>query len=128
MSETGLQALKFGLVGIANTALGLSVILVCMYVFGFPPVIANVIGYAAGLCLSFYGNSRWTFRHGTSRHSGVRFLLAFGISYLANLAILLGALRLGLSPLVAQILAVMTYTAIFFVLSKFFVFPEPSER
>ena len=52
MKHTGLQALKFGLVGVANTVLGLAVILAAMSLLGLSPLLSNVVGYAAGLCLS----------------------------------------------------------------------------
>lgn len=118
-----LQFVRFCLVGLINTIIGLSVILGLMHLFDLHPVLANMSGYAAGLCFSFYANGRWTFRQRPSRAAGLRFMLAFGVSYLANIGVLL--LCLGytdIPPTFAQILAMITYTATFFLLCKIYVF------
>ncbi len=129
MTSIGLQALKFGLVGVANTALGLAVILASMSLLGLSPVLANVVGYAAGLCLSFYVNSRWTFGHRASAGTAARFTLAFGVSYLMNVAVLLIGLHVfEASAVTAQVFAVVTYSVVFFVLSKGFVYTNENNR
>lgn len=117
------QAVKFGLVGTVNTAVGLLVIYSLMLGFDFSPVFSNVGGYAVGLCVSFTLNSLWTFRQPMSLNTALRFLLAFVISYGVNLAVLLiliGPVRM--SAEWAQILAIMSYTMSFFVISRMLVF------
>ena len=118
------QALSFGLVGVVNTAIGFGVITLAQVVFGLHPVPSNVLGYAAGLTNSYLMNRAFTFR-GSAHSTGtaLRFLLAFGISYGANLVVLLGLMRV--SPehaLLWQAVAMVTYTAIFFLISKLYVF------
>ncbi len=54
------RPIKFGLVGVGNTAFGLTVIYLCKAA-GMADVPANVAGYACGLILSFQLNKAWTF-------------------------------------------------------------------
>lgn len=124
MRDTIRQAISFGLVGVMNTAIGFGTIVVAQSVFGLHPVLANVLGYAAGLTNSFFMNRAITFQDAArDRASIVRFLVAFAVAYGANLMVLL--ILLSLMPgaaLVWQAVAMVVYTGIFFVLSKFYVF------
>jgi putative flippase GtrA len=118
------QALRFGLVGLANTAVGLGVTYAAMAFGGAGPYAANGLGYAVGLCVSFVLNRRWTFRStGAPRREAARFLTTFAVAYGVNLAVLHAAVAgLGVDPYLAQPIAMAFYTAIFFVLSRAFVF------
>ena len=117
------QFLRFGLVGILNTAVGLGTIFALMYGLGLGAVLSNLIGYGIGLCVSFVLNSRWTFGAAVTPGTALRFLLAFGLSYLANLGMLLFCMGPpGMHPGLAQLVAMVTYTIVFFVLSRTIVF------
>ena len=123
--RTRTQLLMFLLVGLGNTAIGLSVILGLMWIFGLHPVLANVAGYAAGLCFSFFANGRWTFGQRATGARAVRFMLAFAASYLVNLGMLMGLIEgTGLPPALAQICAMASYTGVFFLLSRSYVFAK----
>ncbi|MEJ6396238.1 GtrA family protein [Gymnodinialimonas sp. 2305UL16-5] len=124
MRDTIRQAISFGLVGVLNTAIGFGTIVLAQTVFGLPPVVSNILGYAAGLTNSFFMNRAITFR-GASRDlaAAIRFLVAFAIAYGANLAVLLGLLSVAPEAALAwQAVAMIVYTGVFFVLSKFYVF------
>lgn len=116
------QALRYGLVGVANTIVGLGTILALQGLAGWGPFAANAGGYATGLATSFLLNRAWTF--GARDRAGRRllhFLLAFGAAYTANLLVL--ALLLNpLGHLVAQLVAMATYTVLFFILCRRMVF------
>ena len=120
------QAARFGAVGVVNTLVGYGVIYLCMLGLGLSPVVSNVAGYAIGLCCSFMLNRRLTFRsRGSARREAARFLLAFAAAYACNLLVLMFAMReLGVHPVWAQLVAGVAYTAVFFLLSKFFVFND----
>lgn len=115
------EAVLFGLVGIANTAVGYGTILVLMAA-NIGPVVANIGGYALGLCCSYILNSRVTF---ANRRAGggrvLRFLAVFAICWLLNLAVLTLTLT-HLPAALAQLAAMVAYTALFFFLSRAFVF------
>lgn len=110
--------------GALNTMLGLSVIYGLM-LLAVHAVVSNLIGYAAGLALAFTLNRSWTFRVKFARAQVLKYILAFLISYGLNLAILKTALTmLHMNPFLAQLPALATYTASFFLLSKHYVFHE----
>lgn len=116
------MGLRFLLTGVANTAVGLIVVSLCQWV-GWSPYVANAVGYAAGLAFGFVLNRSWTF--GDRRRAVItapRYLLAFAVSYGANLAVLAGGLHLSLPVTLAQAAALSTYSVVFFLLCRYFVF------
>jgi putative flippase GtrA len=120
-------ALRFLLVGLLNTAVGLLVVTICGEWLGWSPYLANAVGYAAGLAFGFVMNRVWTFAD--RRRAAItapRYLIAFGISYGANLVVLAGGLRvLSLPTTISQAAALSTYSLVFFLLCRYFVF-EPA--
>ncbi|TCM21353.1 putative flippase GtrA [Novosphingobium sp. PhB165] len=116
---------RFVLVGAANTAIGYGLIL-CWLFAGLGDYGANVLGFAMGLPISYLMHRSLTFRarHRPSRAEIVRYVLAFLTAYGANLGVIaLGrAAGLGGSALL-QALAVCTYAALLFVLTRLIVFP-----
>lgn len=118
------QILRFGLVGILNTLIGLSCIYLVIYFFNADAGIANAVGYAIGLLVSFLLNRMWTFND-NKRIAAVlpKFLLVAVISYLLNLAaVVIGNRHFGINPYVVQLLGMMVYTPIMFAGCRIFVF------
>jgi putative flippase GtrA len=56
------QFVKFGIVGVSNTVLGLGVYAVLLKGFGVWYLAASALGFAAGATNGFLWNRRWTFR------------------------------------------------------------------
>lgn len=117
------EALLFAGVGLVNTALSLSVIWIASRV-GMGPYLANMAGYAVGLINSFFMNRAVTFRKQSSAPGAAsRFLLTFAVAYVVNLTVLTAGLSISdAHEFLWQILAMITYTVVFFTLSKWFVF------
>ena len=115
---------RFGLVGVVNTAVGFAVIVALMAGAGWPPLAANVGGYAIGIVLSYLLNRRFTLPQRSMRRGGVlRFVFAFLLAYGVNLAILwLSIHLLGVPHLLAQVLAIGSYAVWFFIMCRFYVF------
>lgn len=118
------RPLRFLVVGCANTAVGLGVIYFAKFVLRFDDVAANAAGFACGLSVSYVLNSTWTFEHGRNDVSTVcRFLVAFAVSYAANLCILWYSIeRASMNSYMAQATALLVYVVCFYLLSKLFVF------
>lgn len=117
------SAIRFCLVGLVNTAVGLSLIYAGKFIFGLGDILANAIGYAIGLMVSFTLNSRWTFRYdGPVWPALLRFLVTFAISYAANIATVLAVIGAGGNSYLAHAIAVVPYTTTFYLLSRFMVF------
>ena len=118
-----LQIVRFVLAGIINTAVGQSVTILCFFVLG-NIFTANIIGYSVGLSISYFLNSRWVF--GRSRHlqwlSLFRFVLVVLVSFLINIALIYGLVRLGCPYVFAQLSGAGAYTLTSFLLFKLWVF------
>jgi putative flippase GtrA len=124
------RLLRFGLTGLANSAVGWAVIFGGLWA-GMSGLAANAAGYAVGLMLSFTLNRRFVFgvKGAVSAREVMKFLAAFAVAYAANVAVLLAAQSvLGADSALAQLPAIGAYIVIFFLLSQFFVFkPAASE-
>jgi putative flippase GtrA len=113
--------------GLLNTAAGFSAIFLLM-ALGAPLLVANVAGYAVGFLLGFVVSKKMVFRsNGAYAREGMRYLLSFGIAFLANLAALGAALHVwSVNGYVAQVAGAVAYTASMYILSRYFVFGSPA--
>lgn len=118
------QALRFGLVGLANTAIGLLAIYAALYFISADPAIANAIGYGVGMVVSFILNRTWTFRDSRSITNVLpRYILIAAISYLINLVVVLvGTYHFGVGPYLIQFFGIGVYTLSMFLGCRWFVF------
>lgn len=118
-----LRVVRFGLVGLLNSVLGYSVIVI-MLRSGAGDIAANVAGYAVGLTVGFALNMRWTFgRSGCEPAAIARYGLAFLIAYAVNLVVIAGAGQLGLveNPLV-HLAGMVVYSGTLYLLASRLVF------
>lgn len=115
---------RFILVGILNTAIGYCFILAALWA-GAGDYPANMIGFSLGLPISYALHRLWTFRprHRPNVAEVLRYLAAFAISYGFNLGVVAAGREAGYveNPLV-QGLAICTYAAVFYVISRRLVF------
>jgi len=116
--------LRFLVVGVLNTLIGLLAIYLGKWWLGLGDVLANLFGYAIGLCFSFVVNRSWTFDHsGAVVPALMRFVVVFGIAYALNLATVLAAIRVfGINAYIAQALGIVPYTLFFFLGSRYYAF------
>jgi putative flippase GtrA len=121
------QLLRFGVVGLVNTAIGLVAIYGLMFFFGAGAAVANAVGYAVGLGVSFALNSMWTFNSSQRvAHVLPKYVLTAAACYLLNLGVVMvSTTRLSANPYLAQLLGVGTYTVCMFVGCRWFVFLPP---
>ncbi len=124
------RLLRFGLTGLANSAVGWAVIFGGLWA-GLSGLAANAAGFGVGLVLSFTLNRRFVFgvRGAVRGREVAKFLAAFAVAYGVNLAVLFAAQGvLGKDSALAQLPAIGAYMVIFFLLSQFVVFKAaPSE-
>ena len=121
------QSLRFAAVGLVNTAIGLLAIYAVIFFFNANPALANAIGYAIGLTVSFLLNRLWTFGDTQSIAKVLpSYLLAAAISYLLNLSVvLLGTYHFGVGPYLVQLFGIGVYTVTMFLGCRWFVFQAP---
>lgn len=118
------QFVRYCLVGLVNTAVGLSLIYAGMLFFNLPPGVANAAGFSVGVCVSYVLNKRFTFRsNAAAGRSFAMFAAVVAAGYAANLALVLFAVHTaGLNPYLAQPLGIGVYTVIVFLGSRYIVF------
>lgn len=117
------QFARFGVVGLANTAIGSGLILVLAWQ-GIDPFAANLVGYVVGTAFSFVANSTWTFGHAPTGRRLVRFFAVVAGAYLFNLAVLALFLRLGWSGVASQLPAMVCFTMANFLGQRYFTFRQ----
>ncbi|MFZ1427239.1 MAG: GtrA family protein [Geminicoccaceae bacterium] len=115
----GLQYGRFALVGLGATIVHVLVYAATIEWLALPPLLANALGFATGVNLSFVGHRRWTFRTeapAASRRSLFRFWAVALIGLALNTAfvqIVTGTLMLHYIwsiPLIAGVTPVLTFT------------------
>jgi len=118
--------MRFILVGLVNTLLGLLLIWGAKIVLGASDLVANIAGYAIGVTVSFMLNKRWTFGfRGNRIASLVRFLIVFAVSYAANIVTVLGMISATtINPFWCQAFGVAPYSILLYIGCRCYVFPE----
>jgi len=122
-----ISALRYGLAGVVNTLVGFSIIVALDVGLRLPAHLANAIGYAVGICVSFVLSKVFVFRaRRTTRSAPVRYLVAVAAAFALNQGVLTLARLLAphgaLFDIAAQGAAVVSYTGTLFLLSHFWVF------
>lgn len=117
------QALRFGLVGLLNTAVGGGAIFIFQY-SGMNPYFANLFGYCLGMVLSFILNRNWTFKSDLMDVGRKRsFILVVCVSYSLNfLTLALAEEIFGMSEVLSQLPAMVIYSIANFFGQRNFVF------
>ena len=107
------QLSRYAVVGVLNTAVGLSLIYAAMLI-GWGDIISNFVGCA---------NGAWTFRSRLSGARAAKYALLMTLAYLLNVAVMVASRDvLGVDRYVSQLFGVMAYTALGFVGSRVYVF------
>jgi len=115
------EFLKYNLVGVANTLVGFSIVFSLMF-FGLHAIESNMIGYAIGAVLSFYLNSKYTFKSKLTKVLALKFFGVLLVSYFLNFLVLKWLLSTEVDPYMAQLFSAVVYTISSFVFMKVFVF------
>ena len=106
-----LQFLKFGLVGLGNTAISYLVYLALVYV-GVYYIAASVASFAVGVLNSFFWNHKYVFKDETGERSVTRSLIKTYVAYAFTGLIVQNVLLY----VYVEALKMSEYAALFFVL------------
>lgn len=112
---------RYSLVGLINTLVTV-VIITVLTLLGVDLLVANAVGFGAGLLSSYIGNRYFTFRQGNNKAIG-KFLFGFAIAYAANILVAY-FVRDKFQPhdLIAQFSGMLTYNVAFFLMMKTWIF------
>jgi putative flippase GtrA len=127
--ETLRQLVIFGLVGVTATITHYTTALTCHEMIGFNLHVANFIGYACAVGVSYFGHGLLTFRVKLNRSVLRRFVLVSVTTYLASAAILAGLEEgLNVPHRLSLAVVVMIIPLISFLLNKLWVYRHPEAR
>ena len=123
------SAVRFLIVGAVNTMIGLVVIFAAKWLLGMGDITANLIGYGAGLVVSFRMHTLYTFRYsGPQFIVLVKYVVVLFASYLMNLGCVLTAIHaLQINSYLAQAIGVVPYTFCMYLCSRSLVFVHPKK-
>ena len=116
------QLFRFILVGVLNTGFGYSVFVLLSWI-GLGASTALLIATIMGVLFNFVTTGRLVFNNRDIRLL-CRFLVAYALVYLINLALLTFMQMRGLAAIPAQGLCLLAMVPVSFVLQKLFVFKE----
>lgn len=119
-------AIKYGLVGVANTAITAFVMVVGAFV-DWHYVAYSTLGYVAGIVSSYFLNLRFTFRvRKRFASTFLRFVSVCGICFLVAQGCQIALIEIfGVGEAIAVALAMVLYTGVGFALNRALVFrPE----
>lgn len=121
------RAVRYGLVGVLNGIVSLTVIAALDLGLHLRPELANAVGYAAGVAVGFTLARTFVFRDKNGvRTTGPRYVLVIATAFLLNQLVLHFALRaLGsgaLNHMLAQLSGMVAYTGFSFLTCNLWVF------
>ena len=121
------QFIKFGIVGLSNTAISLGVYYLLIY-FGMHYILANFLGFVVSVINAFFWSSRFVFTEGeeTSKvKSFSKVFVTYGGSFLVStclITIFVEVFRI--SEWLAPLLRLLVTVPLNFILNKFWAFKE----
>jgi putative flippase GtrA len=121
-----LTFIKYALVGVLNTFVGLSFIYLFKWWFNFSDIAANALGYFFGFIVSYTLNSRWTFKYGGPDFLAIiKFGCVIIIAYLTNLFTVIALIETyNVNSYLSHAIGVFPYFIISYFLSKSLVFVD----
>src|ERR1700722_5537036 len=118
------EPIKFGLVGIFNTGVDVTLFLVLVEM-GLAPIPASIISFSTGAINSYFANSRFTFKTGDLFGWPPRVMIAFFAMTACNLIfatiLVRFGLMIGLVPVEAKAISLVGTFLFGYILSKFVI-------
>jgi putative flippase GtrA len=126
MTREALRGLRFCIVGVTNTAVGVGVFAL-LVALGLSAPLASAIAFCAGATNSYQLNRRWTFSGlGRAHHAVVRFVVAQGFGALASAGGVLVLIHAGWPRLAAECVILPCVTVALYSVSRLLVFRSAS--
>jgi len=114
---------RYGIAGILNGFVGVARSWM-LTMIGMAPIAANFIGFSAGVVFAFFVARRFVFKSDDHINAeSVRYMSAFGVCYLINIAVLQMCVSVFLlNAMLSQGIAVSSYVVSMYLASRFFIF------
>ena len=118
------QFLKFGIFGVSNTLISLGVYYL-LYFMGVNYLIANTMGFIISVLNSYYWNNRYVFKKTQKGHLKplIKTFMSYGLTFILSTGLLFLMVNyLGISKVVAPIIAIIITIPINFFMNKLWAF------
>lgn len=117
------QFLKFGIIGVSNTIISLSIYYLLLN-FGINYILANIVGFIISVLNAFFWNNKYVFKNSLNKKNKVlKTYISYGITFvLSNLLLFIFVNFLGISKIIVPIMNLVIITPINFILSKYWAF------
>lgn len=117
------QFFKFGMVGVANTAIGLGSYYVFLWL-GLHYQIANICSWLISVYNAFYWNNKYVFKNNAKLwHALIKTYISYGASLIAGMIMLwILVEKLYISELIAPLCTLLLTIPLNFFMNKFWTF------
>ena len=122
--ELAKQFLKFGIVGISNTAIYLAVYYLLLSI-GVNYLIANCVGFVVSVINAYFWNNKYVFSQSSSKptQTFIKVFVSYGSTFLLSTGLLYVLVQLlGVSDVIAPLLILVITVPLNFLLNKFWAF------
>lgn len=117
------QFVKFGIVGVSNTAIGLGIYYLMLWL-GFAYLIANTVSWVISVFNAFYWNNRYVFKNDTHWFKAlIKTYVSYGASFIAGSILLIIYVEVfNISDRIAPLLTLVLSIPMNFLMNKYWTF------
>lgn len=121
--ENFIQFIKFGIVGLSNTFIGLGIYYLLLWL-GANYLICNAVSWIISVFNAFYWNNKYVFKNENTWFSAlIRTYISYGFSFLVSTVLLyLFVEWCGISKVLAPVVCLVVTIPLNFLLNKFWTF------
>ncbi|HRX49282.1 MAG TPA: GtrA family protein [Spirochaetota bacterium] len=122
---TGKQFIKFGIVGVLNTLIGLGIYYIFIYISVSLYIAGNTVGFIAGVLNSYYWNNKYVFNKSEEGHLKplLKTFIAYGGTLILGTILLIIMVQvMHISEWVAPLINLFITVPLNFLMNKFWAF------
>jgi len=118
--------LRFVIVGVVNTLIGYSIIMLLFHILKLSYSLSYFLSYIVGIIISFFLNRQFVFFSKNNKlHEFIKFIIAFGISYLSSYVALYFFVEYKiLDTNIAFFAGMVVYSTLFYLLNRHITFKQ----
>ncbi len=125
MMKNLMQFIKFGIVGVSNTAIALAVYYFLLWI-GAAYLLANTVSWIVSVFNAFYWNNRYVFKNDIPWFKAlIKTYISYGASFVAaSILLVIFVEWFGISDKIAPLLTLIISIPMNFILNKYWTFKK----
>lgn len=119
------QFVKFGIVGLSNTLISMSIYYIFVFINRKLYIIGNTVGFVVSVFNAYYWNHKYVFNKTDIGHMKplIKTFVAYGVTFMLSTGMLFVMVRyLGISEYIAPVINLIVTIPLNFVLNKVWAF------